>query len=296
MYNHIRVSGGLFVSLSSALSLPGMYFIDADKWLWYGIPLLLLCLILSVGIHWDLRRRRGSHRWNISKFHVKIKYENGGGSKVRVTRSLEMYPNRRGVRDARIGVSSSPEQGYIDLEEEDRDAQWNPSPVPGRSPFGREPPDCNVSKEWFRKERGFYLVIRPQGSEPFPYPEFSGLFRPKKYPMEYFKLDIEGTVIYRNSFTEDEEYLEFKFPYPALINSLNFELILPKKWSDCPDVNWFRINADEFKKTPMAERDSDETTRRFSAGADKTKLREGEILRIDWRKGELGRTTMCPSG
>ena len=261
-----------------------MYFLDFFSPGFYLI-LFFLCLILAWSIYWFLRRRRGSHNWNVSEITVTIEYKDADGSEVHVTRSQTMYPNRNGVRDARIGVSSSPEHGYIDLE--NRNELWNPSPVPGRSPFGREPSTCNVSKEWFRKERGFYLLIRPEGLDPFPYPQFSGLLRPKKYPMEYFRLDIEGTVIYKNSYTEDEEYLELKFPHPGLIYSLYFELILPAKWSDCPDVNWFHIRANEFKKTQMTQTYVDEKTRRLSAKAGKTKIHQGETLRIDWRKGKL---------
>ena len=285
MYNPIIISAvrifSIFLTLSTVLFLLERYFDFGKEWLWYGIPVLFLCLTLSGGVHWILLRRRGSHNWNVSNIVVKIEYQDDQGSEVHVTRSQTMYPNRAGVHFARISVSSPPEHGDIKL---DRYKHWNPMPVPGSSLFGRTPSHCNVSKEWFREARGFYLLIQPEKSGSFPYPEFSGLLGPKKYPKEYFSLSIEGTTIYKDSYTEDEEYFLLKFNDPLLIDSLHFELILPATWSTCPDVNLFRINTKGFDKTQMSERNSDEKMRRFSAQMTKIRVCSNETLRVDWRR------------
>ena len=286
MYNHIMKGSGLLAFLLTILFTLKWYVGYSDKWLWYGIPVLFLCLTLSLGVHWILLRRRGFYDWNVSEITVTIEYKDDDGSEVHVRRSQTMYPNRDGVRSARIGVSPSPEHGYIQLS---RNEDWNPTPVSGRSPFGRRPSDCNVTKKWFREARGYYLLIQPRELDSFPYPEFSGLLRPKKYPKDYFSLKLEGTVIYKDSYTEDEEYFQLKLNnHPGLIDSLFFELILPATWSTCPDVNLFRINTKGFQKTQMTERGSDGKKRRFHA---KVRACSDETLRVDWR-----RTTVRPPG
>lgn len=241
-----------------------------------GFSLVLVAKIILI-------RRRGPYNWNVTNIQITIDYQEKDGSIVLVKRSQIMYPNRDGVRLAAIHVSSGPENGAIEPYQEQ---SWNARSVIGRSPLGRLAPNCNVSKQWLREARGFWLYIQPEGSAPFPYPK-SGILRPRQYPKNYFHLKIEGVAVYRNSYMEDEEYFQLTVGGSGrpLVNSVVFELMLPCEWAECPEVTLFRENKDELKKQKVAEiYSSDKEKRKFISEVRDCK---DETLRLDWRRQKL---------
>ena len=265
-----------FVAIISFL-LPAVGLLSlGEHLLLAAIPLTLLL----IAVFYVLLLRRGRHAWNVDSLEITIKYEDVQGEQVTIRRDQTIYPNRSGVRAARIRLSHGADPDKLDQE------NWTPQGVHGRA-FGRRPPVCNPDRDFFRQAAGHWLyIIPPDDNGEFPYPGLLSLFRPRHYPHNYYRIEIVGSTSYRDCFTADDEYYQLNLGDATdapWIRAISFTLILPDQWAEKPSVNLYRMSATRLDRIAVAsQKDPDNPGfTRFTAN---TQDCSHETLRLDWRK------------
>lgn len=250
-----------------------------SNWQFFGLSAPLLAFFVVTVVMYLLIRRRGLHSWNVSSLDITIEYNDEEGKDVVVRREQTIYPNRSGVRAARIRVSSKP-----DIDPDHDAPNWRAQPVPSRA-LGRREPSCEIQTTDFRQNQGTWLYIHPVDFSAFPYPGLLALIRPRDLPRKFFHVKIEGTTTYRNSFLEDREYFELQVENPEnpFIETVSFTLILPRAWADEPKVKLYRMTSTglvAIQVEPLQDRVNEDNFHFRAETHDCT----GETLRLDWRR------------
>ena len=269
----VKALGLSITTLLGALSAYRVYETVVEGQHSFSIWMFVLGFAVLYVLVYALLLRRGRHNWNVSSLAVTVEYLSEDGSKVEVRRTQIMSPNRADVHSARIRLSSGPERGRVET------GRWPVQQTPG-SVLGQQAAAVCIEKSRFREDRGTWLYIHTSNSKPFPYPGYIALLHPKWFPQKFFSLTLKGASLYRNSFTENEEYLQTRVE--SLVDSVKFKLILPVAWSKEPKVNLYRMREAGLEKVPMEGlKGGSEGKMEFG-----TEIRgsSNETLRLDWRR------------
>lgn len=283
----LAVAGGTILTMAAAAGIlerivrdvPSLAQFAKDGTLLAGSLISLTFLLVALGTY-ALYLRRGRHSWNVASLEIVVRYLQDDGSKVSVQRTQTIYPNRPGLRSARIGVSSGPEHGRADP-----GAPWTVKAIPGTSWFGERPQETRPETSTFREARGYWLYVHTATG--FPYPKYAGLLQPRSAPQKFYGLQISGESIYSGSYLDDEEYLQIKVE-DAEIEKVSVKLDLPAKWSDEePSVNLHRVHVngvDSYvvpKEINGEEEQPTDHRRRYCFSVFRC---SHETLRLDWRR------------